>query len=643
MADSFTLPLRPIHEKRERPDTLPVEIAQINSQWGSFRDVNEEVLRQKMAEEADQDGVSEEGESDGDATDLDATERLEQLYKRRAEITEFAMKAHMETLFALDFVSLLLSKQLPRQAETSISPYLKQIAPLGSLHAEVVNPPPKPASAIKDISVVSRGWRIQNFKAAANKLLQAASRLETEVAAETRYWNEVLAIKDKGWGICRSPRDGRKLAVQYGFLESTPIFRDRGLAPLHRAQDGSLHLDEGVVPSNASYVRVRVVQDGRLVGYSTPTRSAVDDGETIESRIRQARDTLFEEELFHELVREARAIASFGVTTQENLIQVPGFDDLEILLDLVDADEVQPGNDITPQGTALAQGMGHAIGILLAYAHRQNLRRRSQIPPPLTPKKPSIPEYQLIRPVLTYMKHISDVRWVQSLLKDLFGVLQSAKLNPPAYTTKSFAIGKQAPATSLPAVEGFVGQFLAPFESTFSGKILTPRGSFSVAVHTSLSSPPFGTTFNVSFDIPKCPEFKSPGHVSQRQEVEAALTHLFLLDVVFAIASNGPAKSEGNKDAQVNRVWDPIYPQHGELLLSPSSSNSEKRSKMKVSLSRDELALEVYNVRCIDGTGRGRWEQRDTDTAPHTWESSATASPNQPSLMEFVTTELSRS
>ncbi|KAJ5129971.1 Mediator complex subunit Med17 [Penicillium bovifimosum] len=642
MADSFTLPLRHIHEKRERPDTLPVEIAQINSQWGSFRDVNEEVLRQKMAEEADKDGVSEEDESDEDATDLDSTERLEQLYKRRTEITEFAMKAHMETLFALDFVSLLLSKQLPRQAETSISPYLKQIAPLGSLHAEVVNPPPKPASAAKDISVVSRGWRIQNFKAAANKLLQAASRLETEVAAETRYWNEVLAIKDKGWGICRSPRNGRNLAVQYGFLESTPIFRDRGLAPLHRAQDGSLHLDEGVVPSKASYVRVRVIQDGRLVGYSKPTRSALDGGDTIESRIRQARDTLFEEELFHELVREARAIASFGVTTRENLIEVPGSDDLEILLDLVDADEVQPEDGITRQGTTLAQGIGHAIGILLAYAHRQNLRRRSQIPPPLTPKKPSIPEYQLIRPVLTYIKHISDVRWVQSLLKDLFGVLQSAKLNPPAYTTKSFSIGKQAPAAHLPAVEAFVGQFLAPFESTFSGKILTPRGSFSIAVRTSLSSPPFGTSFNVSFNSPMYPDFKSPGHVSQRQEVEAAITHLLLLDVVFAIASNEPAKPKDDRDAQANRAWDPIYPQHGELLLSPSSPNSFKRRKMKVALSRDELSVEVYKVHCIDGTGRGNREKRDTKSTPSTWSSSA-ASPDQPSLMEFVTTELSRS
>jgi mediator of RNA polymerase II transcription subunit 17 len=405
-------------------------------------------------------------------------------------------------------------------------------------------------------------------------------------------------------------------------------------------------LDEGVIPSKARYVRVRVIQDGRLVGYSKPTRSALDREETIESRIRQARDTLFEEELFHELVREARAIASFGVTTRQNLIQVPGSDDLEILLDLVSVDEVdlQPERDITRQGATLAQGMAHAIGILLAYAHRQNLRRRSQIPPPLTPKKRPIPEYQLIRPGLSYIKHMSDVRWVQSLLKDLFGVLQSAKLNPPAYTTKTFSIEKQAQAPHLPAVEAFVGQFLTPFDSTFSGKILSPRGSFSIAVHTSLSSPPFGTSFNVSFNVPKYPEFKSPGHVSQRQEVEAAITHLLLLDVVFAIASNGSPKPEGDKDAQAKRTWDPIYPQHGELLLSPSTSTSQKRRKMKVALSRHELSLEVYQVRCIDGTGRGDWEQRDSKSTPYTWTSSATAaSPNQPSLMEFVATELSRS
>lgn len=128
-------------------------------------------------------------------------------------------QAHMETSFALDFVSLLLSKHNPRQAETSMSPFLKAAAPLGSLNAEVVNTPARPDLASKDIKSVSRGWRLQNFNSAANKLLNAGSRLETEANSETKYWNEVLTVKDKGWKVCRLPREGQALGVQYGFLE----------------------------------------------------------------------------------------------------------------------------------------------------------------------------------------------------------------------------------------------------------------------------------------------------------------------------------------------------------------------------------------------------------------------------------------
>lgn len=94
MVESFTLPLRPPPEQNERPDTLPVEIAQINNQWGSFREVNEEILRAKIAEEEKRHGTQQDeetGEAEPEAGELDATERREQLYKRRHEITQFAM------------------------------------------------------------------------------------------------------------------------------------------------------------------------------------------------------------------------------------------------------------------------------------------------------------------------------------------------------------------------------------------------------------------------------------------------------------------------------------------------------------------------------------------------------------------------
>ncbi|KAJ5301271.1 hypothetical protein PENANT_c023G07081 [Penicillium antarcticum] len=615
MADSFTLPLRPLIEDRDRPDTLPAEIAQINNQWGSFRDVNEEVLRTKIAEEYKDD--LDEDENNKNASDLDSTERLEQLYKRRKDIIDFATQAHMEAMFAVDFISLLLSKDTPRQAETSMSPFLKQIAPLGSLNAEVVNPPPKPDSTTKDISAVSRGWRIQNFNGAANKLLQAASRLETEVASETRYWNEVLTVKEKGWKVSRLPREKQALGVQYGFLEATPIFRDRGLASLRRAENGSLILDKGLIPAKARFVRVRVMQDGQLVGLSNST-TPTNDEETIESRILQARDTLYEEELFHELVREARATASYGVTTRRNLIRIPASDNLEILLDLVDANEndPQPDQDISQNGTRIAEGLSHTIRILLAYAHRQNLHRRTLLPLPLTPRKRTIPEHQLFRPALAYIQHMSHVLWLQSFLKDISGVLHSAALDIPAYTKHVFST-RLTKTSSTPTAEAVVERFLVPFESTFSGKLLTPRGSFSIAIRTYLSSPPFGTNFEVSCTMPDYPDSKSPGRLSLREEVEAAITHLLLLDVVFTTSSNGLPPPKPEKDTKENPVWEAVYPQHGELVLS--SSNPEKHKKIKIALSRHELSLQTYTVRCIDGSGRGHWEQPSQTPKHYTW------------------------
>lgn len=142
--------------------------------------------------------------------------------------TDRCSQAQMETMFALDFVSLVLSKQAPRQAETSLSAFLKQAVPLGSVNPEVVNPPPKPDTTIQDTKAVSRGWRLQSFDAAANKLLKSATRLEAEVASETRYWSEVLAVKDKGWKVSRLPRERQALGVQYGFLEGRLQARLRG-------------------------------------------------------------------------------------------------------------------------------------------------------------------------------------------------------------------------------------------------------------------------------------------------------------------------------------------------------------------------------------------------------------------------------
>lgn len=91
MSDSFSLPLRPIIEKRDRQDSLPRDIAQINAQWGSFRELNETKLRERIEEDKNKDPWEEDDAGDKDEIDLDASEQKDQLYKRRAEIINFAL------------------------------------------------------------------------------------------------------------------------------------------------------------------------------------------------------------------------------------------------------------------------------------------------------------------------------------------------------------------------------------------------------------------------------------------------------------------------------------------------------------------------------------------------------------------------
>ncbi|OJJ50756.1 hypothetical protein ASPZODRAFT_137898 [Penicilliopsis zonata CBS 506.65] len=646
MSESFTLPLRPAVRKTEYKDTLPIQIAQINAQWGAFRDVSEESLRAEIQAEKEKGEETADNEEAKGVSDLDSTERLEQLYKRRAEILQFAMvvggltagrQAHFETMFALDFVSLLLSKHTPRQAETSMSAYLKQVTPLGTLNAEPVNPPPKPEAVVSDIKTVSRGWKMQSFKAAANRLLLAATRLEGEVAAETRYWNEVLAVKDKGWKVCRLPRERQALGVQYGFLEATPIFRDRGLYSLGRADDGRLILDKGVVSTRARTVRVRIRENDRLIGRSKLVSTSSSNPESNDNLILQARDTLYEEELFHELVREARVVANQGVTTRQNLIQF-AVGEQEILLDLVDVDqaiESENTEQCSGQQGQLAQAIWHSIHILLAYSHRQNLRRRSQAPPPLSQKKRHLPEYPLLRPIMAYLQHNAHVRYLESFLRDVFGVLKSAGLKCNFVSCPFSSVRLPRPNSAGSKVENLVQGFLSPLESTFTASLLNPRSSFNVTIRTSVISPSFGTSYDISIQLPKFPDVQAPTNMGLKEEVTAALTHFIMLDTVAAISMYRPKLPEPPSQVpQEPLTWEATYPHHGEL--TGSSPAKKPSQRMRITLSRAELTAETHPVRGFEmPTPRNRPTSSKPITS-RTWKLFNTAAAPDGTLMEFV-------
>lgn len=100
-----------------------------------------------------------------------------------------------------------------------MSQHLKQHVPLGSLGMEKVQVDPESETTLKDLELVSRGWKLNSLTLAADSLLNAAKRLEKEVEREGTYWDQALAISQKGWSVCRMPQEKHMLGVRFGFRE----------------------------------------------------------------------------------------------------------------------------------------------------------------------------------------------------------------------------------------------------------------------------------------------------------------------------------------------------------------------------------------------------------------------------------------
>lgn len=100
-----------------------------------------------------------------------------------------------------------------------MSPALKQMGMAGMLAYDKL-PITKPTPAEEENArLVAVGMTCRSLQAAADALVQSANRLEKEMQREARYWEQVLSICDKGWSICRLPRDRHTLAVRLGFSE----------------------------------------------------------------------------------------------------------------------------------------------------------------------------------------------------------------------------------------------------------------------------------------------------------------------------------------------------------------------------------------------------------------------------------------
>ncbi|GAP84482.2 putative mediator of RNA polymerase II transcription subunit 17 [Rosellinia necatrix] len=147
MANNSQMPfsLRPWPIGDKKPQNLVDFISRVNSQPGGFRELDEAQLRRDIL--GKQQGALEDDafNSSEDEDDEDEEESEDAKGKTAIVAREEFMRnidfAHQSAMLALDSISLLLSKENPVQAGTTLSVALRDLVGIGTLGASKLKEP----------------------------------------------------------------------------------------------------------------------------------------------------------------------------------------------------------------------------------------------------------------------------------------------------------------------------------------------------------------------------------------------------------------------------------------------------------------------------------------------------------------------
>ncbi|KAH8661941.1 subunit 17 of mediator complex-domain-containing protein [Xylariales sp. PMI_506] len=399
MASAPPFSLRPWPTGDKKPKNLQEFIARVNYERGGFRHVSEEDLREeiKAKGEGRVEATSNESDGESDSEDEDDKDKKKNPMEKAAyTFNENINKAQDNALLALDFVSLLLSKEMPNQANATLSTFVRDKVGFGVLGATKLQDSNITPARLKDDMSVATGWRLMGINKMVDSVVASAERLEKEISLETKYWADVLAVSEKGWSIASLPREPHTLGVRFGFAEAVPEFRDINIAPLRRNDDGTVRLDRA---GKSQRLRAVIERNGQITGRSLLPRQIADDA-PLQDRVLEARNTIFAQELWYELNKEARMLLSLDIRSTDAGITYNLDSDTKITLSLEDLAEPDASSDLPDSQMANTIILG--LHFLLIFCHRLNYFKRTH------PSQHSVnrtsPPYSILRPLISRLK-----------------------------------------------------------------------------------------------------------------------------------------------------------------------------------------------------------------------------------------------
>lgn len=534
---SSTFTIQPWTPSPPNPSTIGDVLSR--AQRGHLRSITESTLQEELAadgalalssdnEESESESEEDE-ESDTKAVPFGKPSTREDLYAAKRYLLQTVDAARGEIAYAVDLTSLLVSKDLPRQAQATLGQeILQKKIPFGSVGVDFWQRMPADEGREAQDRLLATNVKMEGLQKAADGLLGAAERMKETVRREGEYWEQVLRVWERGWKVCRVPGQGHKLGVRFGFSESAVQFERKGIAALNPDRDGGISIERGI-GRQMKGLRVEVRRQGRVVGASKVPNIAEGEVTTLEARIRHARDSLFDEELYHEIIRESRLMGSLGVMIDGSTIKLrspnadddakatsSGKDDLEISFDLIRLDSSTsffPAEATTAsQDDRLAQAALLTARLLLSQAHRDRLRKRSEMPAPLSDQTNDDERFPLpiLRPIMMVMLHQSALERVNEYISTIDDALTAAKID---HKVERATLSPSKREQTTTAEKLITGALLQPLKSsaTLTVHALSPSvdatsanqetsQTFTLAIETSLAHS-FGPTYRLT--LPK--------------------------------------------------------------------------------------------------------------------------------------------
>lgn len=147
------------------------------------------------------------------------------------KLTGFDSTAGNAAMMALDFLSLLVSKQNPTTASATLTSHLREKVGIGSMGADRLDASNMTPEKTRDKDSIVAGWTMMEISETRDAAQEAARFLEREIAAEGNYWEEVTKVQQSGWSVCKMPNDKSSLGVRFGFSEGErPVYLHAGEA-----------------------------------------------------------------------------------------------------------------------------------------------------------------------------------------------------------------------------------------------------------------------------------------------------------------------------------------------------------------------------------------------------------------------------